>query len=874
MFKIKKKEKLFYFYFFFIILIILFILKNTPGLKGNLDQELRILTKNPIITDPNQSIGRNFSNLLIALKGTFEKKNFENIKIDINYKNFDLLKKNRSEALKKGMLINPDKVNLSFDWKGKKYKASARLKGDFNDHRNFSKQWSLKVNLKNSKSILGMSEFSLQNHKSRNFPYNFIISNNLRRMGLNVPKFETLEVNFNGYDWGLMLAEEHFTNEFLELRKLKKNLIFKLSNEEIIKFAHLYLNKDKITQNEFKYLTRWQDKLSVNFHNKYKIFGKENSYEKERLINYYSLMRNINEKIYFNNSLSKNFIEKYFDIEAFSKMFASSLIWGESELHSTSLNNVRFYINPYNLKISPIPADYDFIFLQNYELKSIQKMLNELSYFYKPLFKNEDFQKLYLKSLSQFENELENISNDIDNVCEQYNKICLNLFYKKKLKKNIKKLKNYQLDIFKFSKIIKNEDLIIKDKNKNFEPFFNDYINVRTYDNGTLKVKNLTPFDIKIISIKTNGNKVIKHLDLYLKSSKERISQIEKKLEIDLISQKEVQIQFKLMGSGKKLKQKSIVENSNNLSYEMTDNDDIKKILNKNIYLENKNIVFKEAEHVIEKFLELPKNYNLKILPGAKLKFAENSGILLKDASIFINGTAEKPVKLLSKNNSWKGIHVIGNNKKSIISNAEISDLDYFTYNNYFLTGGINFYNSEIKIVNSKFFNSKAEDALNIINSNFIIKNCDFRNSLSDAIDSDFSNGEISNSKFINIKGDAIDTSGSNVKINKLIFQNIGDKGISVGEKSILNASNLKINKTKIGIASKDDSKFIGNNIEIRNSSLFDLAAYNKKSIYNGGKIKIFNSYTENKILSQVGSEIQIDEKEFDNKIIDTNTLY
>ena len=555
-------------------------------------------------------------------------------------------------------------------------------------------------------------------------------------------------------------------------------------------------------------------------------------------------------------------------------MFASSLIWGESELHSTNLNNVRFYINPYNLKISPIPADYDFIFLQNYELQSIQKMLNELSYFYKPLFKNEDFQKLYLKSLSQFENELENISNDIDNVCEQYNKICLNLFYKKKLKKNIKKLKNYQLDIFKFSKIIKNEDLIIKDKNKNFEPFFNDYINVRTYDNGTLKVKNLTPFDIKIISIKTNGNKVIKHLDLYLKPSKERISQIEKKLEIDLISQKEVQIQFKLMGSGKKLEQKSIVENSNNLSYEMTDNDDIKKILNKNIYLENKNIVFKEAEHVIEKFLELPKNYNLKILPGAKLKFAENSGILLKDASIIINGTAEKPVKLLSKNNSWKGIHVIGNNKKSIISNAEISDLDYFTYNNYFLTGGINFYNSEIKIVNSKFFNSKAEDALNIINSNFIIKNCDFRNSLSDAIDSDFSNGEISNSKFINIKGDAIDTSGSNVKINKLIFQNIGDKGISVGEKSILNASNLIINKTKIGIASKDDSKFIGNNIEIRNSSLFDLAAYNKKSIYNGGKIKIFNSYTENKILSQVGSEIQIDEKEFDNKIIDTNTLY
>ena len=66
-------------------------------------------------------------------------------------------------------------------------------------------------------------------------------------------------------------------------------------------------------------------------------------------------MQNINEEFYFGSNLSKNFIEKYFDLEAFSKMFASSLIWGESELHSMSLNNARFYINPYNLKIYPIP---------------------------------------------------------------------------------------------------------------------------------------------------------------------------------------------------------------------------------------------------------------------------------------------------------------------------------------------------------------------------------------------------------------------------------------------------------------------------------------------------------------------------------------
>ena len=161
-----------------------------------------------------------------------------------------------------------------------------------------------------------------------------------------------------------------------------------------------------------------------------------------------------------------------------------------------------------------------------------------------------------------------------------------------------------------------------------------------------------------------------------MKASKEKISQIEKKLEVDLFSQNEIQVQFKLMSSGKKLEHKSIVESSKNLSFEIAGKDDLRKIINQNIYLKNKNIIFKEAEHIIEKFIELPKGYNLKILPGAKLKFAENSGILLNDASIFINGTPEKPVKIIAQKNSWKGIHVIGNNKKSIISNAEISDLE------------------------------------------------------------------------------------------------------------------------------------------------------------------------------------------------------
>ena len=62
--------------------------------------------------------------------------------------------------------------------------------------------------------------------------------------------------------------------------------------------------------------------------------------------------------------------------------------------------------------------------------------------------------------------------------------------------------------------------------------------------------------------------------------------------------------------------------------------------------------------------------------------------------------------------------------------------------------GAINFYNAPVIIENSIFDNIYSEDALNIIRSEFQIKNTVFKNVSSDAFDSDFSIGSVSDSKF------------------------------------------------------------------------------------------------------------------------------
>jgi len=81
------------------------------------------------------------------------------------------------------------------------------------------------------------------------------------------------------------------------------------------------------------------------------------------------------------------------------------------------------------------------------------------------------------------------------------------------------------------------------------------------------------------------------------------------------------------------------------------------------------------------------------------------------------------------------------------------------------LTGAVNFYESDVEITNTTFYRNQCEDALNIIRSDFILKNSIFDYIYSDAFDSDFSTGKVIDTKFTNTGNDAIDFSGSQILI-------------------------------------------------------------------------------------------------------------
>ena len=264
----------------------------------------------------------------------------------------------------------------------------------------------------------------------------------------------------------------------------------------------------------------------------------------------------------------------------------------------------------------------------------------------------------------------------------------------------------------------------------------------------------------------------------------------------------------------------------------------------------------------------IPKDHKL-IIKNSSIKFSDG-GQLISFSPIFVEGEKQNPVKITSDTiKNGNGILVINTNEESYLNNVVFKNLSAPNLiSGVGLLGSVNFYEADVKILNSSFYKNLAgDDYINIIRSKFYIENSYFEETLSDSIDIDFSDGSIINSKFFMSKNDAIDFSGSNVKLEKIYIHGSGDKGISVGEGSTLNAQDIVIENSKIGIASKDASDVYLDNVTINNVDI-GLAAYIKKIEYGSPQIKASNIQLENykyDYISDLRSQIIIDDKKIKN---------
>ena len=746
-----KKRKIFIFLLLtFVLLTSIVIASLTPGLKGSLDQELRIFFKQTerILS---KSINITFQNLFISLINKNKNEiNYEKLKINISFKNYKELKKEREKALAGGINQSRVKVPITIDFQNKKIKASARLKGVLPDHFGYNKQYSLMIKLKEGMSINGMKEFSLTQHSSRQFPQNLIYSKILENLGLDMPNFYTFKVSLNGDDWGLMLAEEQYSDAYFELRRKKYSLITKFTNEDD-SFLFRKLKKD-INRNydieELDYLLSKHGIIENSYYN-------QKDFDNFYFENTFSYIDNIKFLLVKNNIIPDD-VSTIFDLDKFSKIFLLSFIGGE--YHSLSVRNIRFYFNPFTQKLEPIATDWGEQSVRKlYNIEQLKKELDVLincyqncnrpDYpFYNLIIKNRDFIKYLNENLNQVEKQLEVASSELEILCRNQIPSCKN-------KIDIKVISN---NLLIFKKFLKDESFLLKNYYKkkyffieNINTFKTNYLSnlenpifIRIFDNGQINMINLTPFEIsikKIFLYKKNCQKncvIEKKFTSILNVSDFDI--IKKELDMTISEFENIYLELSVQGKDFFTRKFRIEKNY------LSENKKFQLNIPKNFSVINNKIVIGSGDHIISEPLILPKNYSLEILPGAKIMFKEDSYIHLVNGNISAIGDPDKKIIFTSwgKNVKWNGILVSESNAKSLFKNVVFENLKHFEFNKVKLTGAINFYKSNVEFNKVFFLNTIAEDFLNITESNFLIKESYFNNCLSDALDSDFSNGK------------------------------------------------------------------------------------------------------------------------------------
>jgi len=107
-----------------------------------------------------------------------------------------------------------------------------------------------------------------------------------------------------------------------------------------------------------------------------------------------------------------------------------------------------------------------------------------------------------------------------------------------------------------------------------------------------------------------------------------------------------------------------------------------------------------------------------------------------------------------------------------------------------------------------------------------------------------------------------------------IIADNVFDKAISAGEKTKLKIDDLRISSSGIGIASKDSSEVYASNIKITNCKISDFAVFQKKEYFSGGFLKADKVSSCNLSIVQKGSNLSVNGKKIDGKIINIKKLY
>ena len=240
---------------------------------------------------------------------------------------------------------------------------------------------------------------------------------------------------------------------------------------------------------------------------------------------------------------------------------------------------------------------------------------------------------------------------------------------------------------------------------------------------------------------------------------------------------------------------------------------------------------------MISSALIIPKGYAFTFCPGTVLNLVNNAKVI-SYAPLSFKGTYKNPIKIYSSDKTGQGFLILSDGERSYLDFVDFQGLKNPNHGNWNVTGAITFYESPVNLENVSISENRCEDALNIVRTKFVMKNCNISKTQSDAFDGDFVQGAILNCRFNELGNDAIDVSGSKLTLNDVEVYNAGDKGLSAGEDSMMIVENVKIFDSEIAVAGKDLSVIEARNLTITNTKLA-ITAFKKKPEFGPSNVTV-----------------------------------
>ena len=733
----------------------------------------------------------------------------EHITLDIPFINYQKLEYKRQGAIARGALITEDDdfVSAKIGCKGRTKKIDIRLKGDGFDHFLWDKM-SFRIKLKKEDSLFGMRVFSLQHPQTRGYLYEWIFHEMLKREGIIYLRYDFIDVTLNGKHLGIYALEEHFEKRLIENNKRREGPII-CFEEDLISKAPKHL------------MERMSFEVPA-----VKLYRPDKTMEDPGLYKNFITAKDLLES-FRSNRLG---LDQIFDCKLLARYFAILDLLGAQ--HAAGYGNLKLYYNPVTSLLEPIGFDAEI----NLELpkfveywQNYYAMIDSRSMFNR-IFSDKKFFSLYLKELERLSKKsyLDNFFEDIEGELKQK----LAIIYT-----------NYPQYVYSNDIFYQNQ----KDLKRILSPERGIYAYLKEHsgNNLVLEIGTAQQIPIEILSVDYNNMtfELLQENNLLSPAKPNNLIECrEFKFKVPDFNLSKppvsgLKVNYRLIGTGRLISED--VFPWPHLSENFLASDFIRQKPNFGAFgflsVQDASIFIKKGYWDVNQNLIIPAGFTVFAGEGTILNLKNNSKILSYSNLEFI-GSRDNPVSIISSDGTGEGIAVINTRGDSIFKFVVFDNLSEPFEGNWHLTGAVTFYESDVKFYNSKFLNSNSEDALNIIRSNFVIKNSIFNKAFSDCLDCDFSKGIIKDTSFIDCGNDALDFSGSSASVININIFKAGDKGMSVGESSVVKMDNVIINSAMIGLASKDGSELTVKNVKISDSK-YGFAVYQKKSEYGPASI-------------------------------------